>query len=108
MKISLGTFACMGVEGHLGADLQTGVRAALAEYTRQLDSDSPPPAIPSLARDGAAVQAAKVVDLPLNEETVGILEREAARQRTSVSDLVAHSVLVYLAEIDRMTPLSAA
>jgi hypothetical protein len=108
MKISLGTFACMGVEAHLGSDLSVGVRAALAEYTRRLGSDSPPLAIPCLAREAAPAQPAKVLDLPVSEETLEALETEAARQSASVSELVAHSVLVFLAEIDRLTPLSAA
>ncbi len=108
MKISLGTFACRGVEAHLGSDLSVGVRTALSEYTRRLGSDSPPMAIPRLARECVPVPPAKVIDLPLNEETVLLLEREAARQGTSVSELVAHSVLVYLAEVDRMTPVATA
>ena len=108
MKISLGTFTCMGVEAHLGSDLSVGVRAALADYTRRLGSDSPPLEIPRLARKALAGQPAKVLDLPINEETMEALQQEAARQAASVSELVAHSVLVYLAEIDRLTPLSAA
>lgn len=108
MKISLGTFACMGVEAHLGSELSVGVHAALMEYTSQLGSDLPPPAIPHLARECPSAQPAKVLDLPLNEETVELLKCEAARQRTTVSKLVSHSVLVYLAEIDRMTPAGAA
>ncbi len=106
MKISLGTFACMGVEAHLGSDLSAGVRAALAEYTRRLGSDAPPLPIPRLARDDASSVQAKVIDLPVNEEIWEALEREATRQNTTVSELAAHWVLLYLAEIDRMTPLN--
>ena len=98
----------MGVEAHLGSELSVGVRAALAEYTRRLGSDSPPLAIPRLARECAPAQPAKVIDLPVNEATVELLEREAARQRATVSELVAHSVLLYLADIDRLTPAGAA
>jgi len=97
----------MGVEAHLGSDLSLGVHAALAEYTRQLCSGSPPVAIPPFVRECAPAAPAKVFDLPISEETVLLLEREATRQNTSVSELVAHSVLVYLAEIDRMTPVAA-
>lgn len=105
MKISLGTLACTGIEAHLGSDLAIGVREALADYTRRLGSDAPPVEMPCLARE--AVPAAKVLDLPVSEETRELLECEASRQGTTVSQLAAHSVLVYLAEIDRMTPLSA-
>lgn len=107
MKISLGTFACTGVEAHLGADLALGVREALANYTRQLDSGSPPPEIPRFA--GALEgQPEKSLDLPIDEETWEALELEAARQGATASELAAHSVLVYLAEIDRLTPVSRA
>ena len=98
----------MGVEAHLGSDLSVGVRAALSEYTRRLGSDTPPLPIPRLARGASPAQPSKVIDLPLNEEMWELLEREAARQETTVSELATHSVLVYLAEIDRMTPLSTA
>ncbi len=98
----------MGVEAHLGSDLALGVREALANYTRQLDSESPPPEIPRFVAGVPADQPAKALDLPIDEETWVVLEREAARQGTTASELAAHSVLVYLAEIDRLTPASAA
>jgi hypothetical protein len=98
----------MGVEAHLGSDLAIGVREALADYTRRLDSESPPPEIPRFVTGALSQQPARAVDLPVNEETWEALEREAARQGTTASALAAHSVLVYLAEIDRMTPLSTA
>lgn len=89
----------------MGSDLSVGVSAAVAEYTRRLDSDVPPVEIPDLAAHAPA-EPVRVVDLPLSRETLAALRREAARQRASVSELVAHSVLIYLAEIDRMTPAS--
>jgi hypothetical protein len=90
----------------LGSDLALGVREALANYRRQLDSESPPPPVPRFAVD--AMQRVKDFDLALDEETWEGLEREAARQGVTVSELATHSVLVYLAEIDRLTPLSVA
>jgi hypothetical protein len=107
MKISLGTFACRGVEDLFGSDLVLAVREALANYTRQLDSESPPPQIPRFAVGGLK-EPEKFLDLSVDEETWEALELEAARQGTTPSELAAHSVLVYLAEIDRLTPLSAA
>src|SRR3954447_25084591 len=108
MKISLGTFACMGVEDHLGSDLVLGVREALANYTRQLDSESPPPEIPRFAANRLTVEPEKFLDLLIDDETWEALEQEAARQGTTPSELAAYSVLVYLAEIDRLTPVSTA
>jgi hypothetical protein len=95
----------MGVEAHLGSDLSVGVRAALTEYTRRLHSGAPPLPIPRLAREASPAEPARVIDLPVNAEIWEALEREAARQDTTVSELAAHSVLLYLAEVDRMTPL---
>ena len=107
MKISLGTFACMGVEAHLSSDLATGVREALANYTRQLRSESPPLAIPRFT-GAPSTEPGKSLDLSVDEGTWEALELEAARQGTTPSELAAHSVLVYLAEIDRLTPVSIA
>lgn len=98
----------MGVEAHLGSDLALGVREALANYTRQLDSGSPPPEIPRFAAGGLRAEPEKSLDLPIDEETWAALELEAARQGTTASELAAHSVLVYLAEIDRLTPVNVA
>jgi hypothetical protein len=97
----------MGVEAHLDSDLAIGVREALANYTRRLDSESPPLAMPRF--DGALpTQSAKAFDLPVDDETWEALEREAARQGVTVSELATHSVLVYLAEIDGSASLSTA
>lgn len=97
----------MGVEAHLGSDLSVGVRAALIEYTRRLGSATPPLPVPRPAHGASPTEVARVIDLPVNVEIWEALEREAARQNTTVSELAAHSVLLYLAEIDRMTPLGA-
>lgn len=108
MKLSLGTFTCMAVEDHWGSDLAIGVREALAEYTRRLGSESPPLSMPHFAVEALPAQPEKALDLPVDEETWEALEREAARQGTTASKLASHSVLVYLAEIDRLTPHGAA
>jgi hypothetical protein len=108
VKISLGTFACNEFEAHWGSELAIGVRAAIADYMGRLDSDSPPLAVPRLPGDSASTKSVAVAfELPVDEETWEVLEREAARQQTTVSELAAHSVMLYLAEIDRLTPLSA-
>jgi hypothetical protein len=103
VKVALGTFACNGIEAFLDADIPTGVRAALSDFTRKLESGPPPSEIPAFS-DGPDRPSALALDLPVAERTWGILEREAARQGATVSQLAAHSVLVYLAELDRLTP----
>jgi hypothetical protein len=103
VKVALGTFACNGIEAFLDADIPTGVQAVLSDFTRRLDSGRPPVGIPSLS-DGSDGEPALALDLPVDEHTWMVLEREAARQGATVSQLAAHSVLVYLAELDRLTP----
>ena len=103
VKFALGTFACNGIEAFLDSDIPTGVRAALGDFTRRLESDQPPVAIlrPSERSVGEPVLD---LDLAVDERTWGLLEREAVRQGATVSELANHSVLVYLAELDRRTP----
>ena len=55
-----------------------------------------------------SAEPATAVDLPVDECTWELLQREARRQGTTVARLAAHSVLVYLAELDRLNPPSSA
>jgi hypothetical protein len=48
------------------------------------------------------------VDLPLDERTWHLLAHEALRQGTTIARLASHSVLAYLAELDRLTPPNGA
>jgi hypothetical protein len=104
VKVALGTFARAGIEAHLGSDVLTGLRVALVDYARKLESGSSPIEIPRFCR--GAVPAAVDFELPVDRPTLAILEREAERQGASVSQLAAHAVLACLAELDRMTPAS--
>lgn len=108
MRIALGKFACRGVETQLGSDIAAAVRVALADYTRRVRSGAGPIGIPKLFRDSAQSDPALTLDLPVDADTQTTFEREAARQGTTVSQLATHSVLVYLAELDRLTPLRTA
>jgi hypothetical protein len=102
VKIALGTFACRGVETHLGSDVATGAQAALAEYVRKIRDGVAPAVVPRFALEAAEPAPATAFELTLDEQTWTTLELEAARQGTSLSRLAAHSVLVYLAELDRL------
>ncbi|HEU4735759.1 MAG TPA: hypothetical protein VFS48_01875 [Solirubrobacterales bacterium] len=108
VKVLLGRFACNGIESYLGADIATGVRAALNDFTQRLESGRPPLGLLRRPLEAIAAEPAMTVDLPLDERTWQLLEREASRQDTTVDKLAAHSVLVYLAELDRLTPPDAA
>lgn len=104
MRVALGTFACTGVEENLGSDVPAGVGAALAEYVRLVESGVRPIGIPHFAADASVQGPATSFDLAVDEHTLAVLEREARRQGASVGEVIAHSVLLYLAEVDRLTP----
>lgn len=104
MRVALSTFACRGVEAHLDSDVAAGVKKALGDYMQRLDSERAPADIPPFLLDAPSGKPATSVDLPLDERTWTVLRLEAARQGTTVNQLATHSVLVYLAELDRLTP----
>jgi hypothetical protein len=103
VKVALGKFACNGIEAFLDSDIPAGVQAALSDFTRRVESGRPPIG-PLRLSDAAGGESAVALDVPIDERTWRVLEREAARQDTTVSRLAAHLVLVYLAELDRLTP----
>jgi hypothetical protein len=104
VKIALGTFTCMGIESRIGSDLAKGVRAAVCDYAQRLESGSPPMAMPRFGGNSAESDSTVALDLPVDARTLSVLEREAMKQGATVSQLAAHSVLVYLAELDRLSP----
>jgi hypothetical protein len=108
VKIPLGTFTCSGIEAHLDADIAAGVRAALSDFTQRLESGRAPVDLPTAPLEVVSAEPATAVDLALDERTWQLLQREARRQGTTVAQLAAHSVLVYLAELDRLSPPSRA
>jgi hypothetical protein len=108
MKIALGTFACNGIEACLNTDVPSGVRAALSDFAQRIDAGKGTVGIPQPAREASGDDQARSVDISVDERTWRLLEREAARQDATLSQLVAHSVLVYLAELDRLTTPGAA
>ena len=108
MKVALGTFACSGIEACLNTDIPSGVRAAVSDFTARIDAGKAPAGIPQLSQEAPGEELGHFVDLPVDERTWVLLEREAARQGATLSQLVTHSVLVYLAELDRLTPPGAA
>jgi hypothetical protein len=108
MKVALGTFARNGIEACLDTDIPSGVQAAVSDFTQRIVAGNAPVDIPYLAREPSGDSQARSIDLSVDERTWMVLEREAARQGATLSELVTHSVLVYLAELDRLTPPGAA
>ena len=103
VKVPLGTFACNGIETNLDADIVACVRAALSDFTQRLESGHRPVDIPRAPAEPVSVEPAMAVDLPLDERTWQLLRGEARRQGTTICRLAAHAVMVYLAELDRLT-----
>jgi len=104
VKVPLGTFACNAIETYLDCDIAAGVRAALSDFTQRLESGRPQLDLPRAPLEPLSAEPAVAVDLFLDESTWQLLRREARRQGTTISQLAAHSVLIYLAELDRITP----
>jgi hypothetical protein len=57
-------------------------------------------AIPPSSLSSTPRESDVAIELTLDAQTEALFEQEAARQGTTVSQLAAHSVLVYLAELD--------
>ena len=108
VKVDLGTFACNGIETYLDADLAAGVRAALSDFTERLEAGRLPVSVPDALGNAGPTEPAIALDLPLDERTWHLLAHEAGRQGTTIDQLASHSVLVYLAELDRLTPPNGA
>jgi|ERR1044071_492076 hypothetical protein len=104
MKVALGTFACNGIEACLDTDVPSGVQAAVSDFAQRITAGGTPESIPPFVQGASADDEARSVDLSVDQRTWIVLEREAARQGATLSQLVTHSVLVYLAELDRLTP----
>jgi hypothetical protein len=108
MKVALGTFACNGIEACLNSDIPSGVQAAVSDLAQRIAAGRVTVGIPQLAREAPGDEQARSVEISVDERTWMLLEREAARQDATLSQLVAHSVLVYLAELDLLSPPGAA
>jgi hypothetical protein len=104
LRVPLGKFACDGIEACLETDVAAGVRAALSHFTHLLESGPRPVDLPRAPLGGDVAEPAVAVELSLDERSWELLRREAGRQGATVSQLAVHSVMVYLAELDRLAP----
>lgn len=100
MNVALGKLACRGIQDHLGDDIPAGVRTALFHYARKLKAGRRPVPPPRFLADPEPQTPELAFELTVDPETEAVLEQEALRQRTTMSQLVAHTVLVYLAELE--------
>jgi hypothetical protein len=100
IRVALGKLACSGIETHLGDDIASGTRQALFHYARKLKAGRRPVAPPHFLDDRDPREPAVAFDLTVDPETEAVLEQEALRQRTTIGRLAAHTVMVYLAELE--------
>lgn len=110
MRVALGAFACAGIRTHMSSDIPAAVERAVFHYTGKLKAGRPQVEFPHFDDDeGTSRDPEVVIDLALAPEVEVLLEREAKRQDVAVEQLVAHAVLIYLAELDFLeAPPSAA
>jgi hypothetical protein len=119
MRVTLGTFTRLSIEAQLGADLAETVETAVHHYAGKVKSGRPPIRPPQfLSTDtspdfgtGTGTSTStdrelKELDLTLDCETEAVLRREAIRYGTDVDAIAAHSVMVYLAELDFLSAAS--
>jgi len=100
MRVMLGKFACFSIEARFGADLASGVQAALRHYTRRLKSAKEPVAIPAFCRNQALDGSGAEFELAVEPAIQATLEREARRQAVRIDQLLVHAIFVYLADMD--------
>ena len=98
VSVELGKLACTGLEDYFGSDVPAGARQALVHYAYKLRVGRSPVVPPLFPVDPSPPK--EIFDLTLDRETEAALVEEARRQRLTLTQLVAHAVLVYLAELE--------
>jgi hypothetical protein len=101
LRVALCRFAREEVEARLGGDIALGVGAALEHYARRFDSGHAPAALPGFLVDSPGEALEAELELSVAPEVRKALEREVRRSGAALDQLAAHSVFVYLADIDR-------
>lgn len=99
MRVALGEFACFCVASRFGPDLGSGIQSAARFYSRKLASQAEAGSRSRLPKrlDNPFVE----LEVPLEDDVVEQLEREATVRSVDVQQLLNHAVFVYFAELDR-------
>ncbi len=109
MKVTLGQFACSGLESQVGTDLTAAVETAIRHYTGKLTYGRPPQPFPrflgtersqDFGTDTSAENELEELEVALDFQTEALLRREAMKYDTDVDAIATHAVMVYLAELD--------
>jgi hypothetical protein len=98
MKVSLGHFACTGIEAQIGGDIPAGARRAVLRYVDRVRAGRRPVSLPDFLGELEPPAPGFSFDLSVDAETEALLEREALRQQTTIERLVAYAVLAFIAE----------
>ncbi len=107
MRITLGTFACCGIEAFLGRDIESGVEAALRHYTERGERDPARKVLSRLAPYPDRGHGAEI-ELSLDPEVEAVLRRQAQESGgMSVNQIAGNAVLAYLADLDWASELAA-
>jgi len=105
LRVALGKFARSRIEASLGGDPAATVRAALLHYERRMKSRTPPPGLPDLAKGPqVAGDPSAYVEFEVNSAVRALLEEQAKSEGVDLNRIVAHAVLVYLADLDLDSP----
>lgn len=99
MRVALGEFACFCVANRFGADIGSGIQAVARYYSRKLASQAD--SGPRSRLPGRLEKPFVEFDVPLDEEVVARLNREARARSVDIQQLLNHAVFVYFAELDR-------
>lgn len=102
MQVAVGPFTRQGIEERLGPDLPAAVEIALLYYVGKLRSGRGAPGFPSFLQGAEFEPPAAEIELNVGPEVEEVLSAEAERQHTTVDRLAAHSIFLYLAELDRL------
>lgn len=108
MMVGLGPFVRQGIEDRLGPDVPAGVEIALLFYLGKLTSGRGAPTYPSFLQNASFEAPLAEVELDVGPEVEELISDEAERRHISVDRLAAHSVFIYLAELDRVEAEAAA
>ncbi|MBS1844935.1 MAG: hypothetical protein JST53_11005 [Actinobacteria bacterium] len=108
MQVVVGPFTRQGIEERLGPDLPAGVEIALLYYVGKLRSGRGAPEFPSFLQNASFEGPVSEIELNVGPEVESVLSAEAERRHTTVDRLAAHSVFLYLAELDRLEEEGAA
>jgi len=102
MQVAVGPFTREEIKARLGPDLPAGVEIALLYYVGKLRSGRGAPTFPSFLQNAGFEAPVAEIELNVGPEVEEVLSSEAERQHTTVDRLAAHSVYLYLAELDRL------